>query len=307
LREGHFKKNVIRVLKERAGGLCSNPSCRRPTIGPLKASNNKSTTIGEAAHIKGAAPNSARYDAGQTEEERHSITNGVWLCRNCAGLIDKDSGADFSVQKLISWKKAAERAAHERLVRHSQTVKENCLHTLIYINVPRLVQYSRLTSDDIEVPDRFSNGIPDQGMIVRELVQLEKSLESIDFPALPWKEAVDEFDDPTGMVVSFEGRFWTKNGPRERNYEIPPDFSKLTEAPHIYAKYKGKKFVLVYDPKFVTTNTAIAELSSGQLRVGGFAIVKKANQHEIWASPLFFGLWSSPEAQDLMDALSFKR
>jgi hypothetical protein len=79
--------------------------------------------------------------------------------------------------------------------------------------------------------------------------------------------------------------------------------TNLKTAPHIYTKAVGLKFILPYDPRFLTTNTAMVEFSSGQINVGGFAIIKRKMMDEVWATPLFIGLWSSPEARAFMNAL----
>jgi hypothetical protein len=84
-----FPVSVVRVLGQRAGYLCSNPDCRRPTAGP-HSDPAKAQITGEAAHICAAAVGGPRYDATQTPEERKAITNGLWLCSVCAKKIDTD-------------------------------------------------------------------------------------------------------------------------------------------------------------------------------------------------------------------------
>jgi hypothetical protein len=49
-------------------------------------------------------------------EERISIDNGIWLCHNCAKLIDSDVSR-YSVAILRYWRAQAETAAAERLGR----------------------------------------------------------------------------------------------------------------------------------------------------------------------------------------------
>jgi hypothetical protein len=288
---------------KRAGGLCSNPTCKRSTIGPSVGAPKKSDILGIAAHIKGAQPTSPRYDASQSEEERHSIDNGIWLCSFCATLIDKNGGADYSIEAVKTWKIASERAARERLICSARAVKENCVSTLIYINVPRLIHFDALTQARPTFPHVFEDGIPDDGVIIRELVALNRAIKELEFPAIDWKEAVAAVSDPVGMLVSFEGQFRTKNGPKSREPSNVTDMTNLEMAPHIYTKQMGMKFILPYDPRFLTTNTAVVEFSSGQIRVGGFGLIKRKLTDEIWATPLFIGLWSSPEARAFMNAL----
>jgi hypothetical protein len=102
-----FNKPTVEVLAKRVGYLCSNPSCRKHTIGPNNI-ETKSTLIGQAAHITAASPGGPRYDASLNAKQRKEIDNGIWLCSNCATLIDKDIPS-YPVTLLRNWKHQAER------------------------------------------------------------------------------------------------------------------------------------------------------------------------------------------------------
>lgn len=104
-----FTKKTVRLLADRAGQSCSNPSCRRPTIGP---SLDPSSTIvtGKGSHITAAAAGGARYDPSLSPQERRSPDNGIWLCGDCAGLIDRDE-IRFPVALMHDWKQQAEHSA----------------------------------------------------------------------------------------------------------------------------------------------------------------------------------------------------
>lgn len=104
-----FKKETIRTLQERAGNKCSAKGCERLTSGP-NLQPDKASRIGVAAHITAAAPGGPRYDPSLSSEERSSIRNGIWLCQNCARLIDVDPSR-YTVLRLMGWKEDAERAA----------------------------------------------------------------------------------------------------------------------------------------------------------------------------------------------------
>lgn len=108
-----FSRLTVDVLGKRVGFLCSNPDCRRHTIGPNDVPD-KTTSIGIAAHITAAAPNGPRYNPNLSEEERIHIDNGIWLCSNCATLIDKDP-QKFPVTLLEQWKADAENEMSEKL------------------------------------------------------------------------------------------------------------------------------------------------------------------------------------------------
>jgi hypothetical protein len=101
-----FSKQTIETLAQRSRYQCSNPDCAVQTIGP-NSDPEKTTTIGEAAHIFGAKPGSARYDIKMSDVTRAAITNGIWLCRNCHGKIDRDTIL-YSAELLLSWRKSHE-------------------------------------------------------------------------------------------------------------------------------------------------------------------------------------------------------
>lgn len=108
-----FKREVIRTLQERAGNKCSAPECRKLTTGP-NFNPDKATRIGVGSHIAAAASGGPRYDASMTPAERSSIRNGIWLCQNCARMIDVDPER-YSVHRLLNWKHDAEQEANAEL------------------------------------------------------------------------------------------------------------------------------------------------------------------------------------------------
>ncbi len=125
-----FSKEIKAILCERVGGKCSNPSCRRMTIGP-HSDPNKRLSIGEAAHITAATAGGPRYNGGLTSQQRASIDNGIWLCSDCATMIDKDA-EQYPVDLLIEWKKQAESEQLNRVLNLNQ--KENALS----VNISKL-------------------------------------------------------------------------------------------------------------------------------------------------------------------------
>lgn len=109
----NFTKSTIDILAKRCGFLCSNPNCRKHTIGPNQ-NLQKATLIGIAAHITAASPEGPRYNVNLSEAERIHIDNGIWLCSNCATLIDKDENR-FPIDLLKSWKDDIESEMLENL------------------------------------------------------------------------------------------------------------------------------------------------------------------------------------------------
>lgn len=108
-----FKKKTIDTLAKRAAFKCSNPDCRVLTVGP-NSEDDKSTIIGEAAHIFGARPNSKRFIPEMSDTARAEITNGIWLCRNCHKLIDTDN-QKYSSEILFKWREIHEQYTQSEL------------------------------------------------------------------------------------------------------------------------------------------------------------------------------------------------
>lgn len=106
LRANDFRKKTRETLAKRAGQRCSNPNCKKPTVGPHTV-DDKSVDVGEASHIRGARPGSKRYEISMTPEERRNIINGIWLCRSCAKLIDSDE-QKYTIDLLYMWKRLHE-------------------------------------------------------------------------------------------------------------------------------------------------------------------------------------------------------
>lgn len=116
-----FNQKTTELLARRASGRCSNPDCRVLTIGP-NSNPEKHTTIGEAAHIAGARPESARYDPSMTDTTRAMITNAIWLCRNCHRTVDRDA-SQFPADILLAWRTEHERYAMKEIGTRTQAIQ----------------------------------------------------------------------------------------------------------------------------------------------------------------------------------------
>ena len=97
-----FPESTKRIVAQRSAYFCNRPECRRLTIGPA-SDPTKSLSSGVAAHICAASPGGPRFDPEQTEEERKSIDNAIWLCHTCSDLVDKDEH-QFPKELLREWK-----------------------------------------------------------------------------------------------------------------------------------------------------------------------------------------------------------
>ncbi|MBL1232565.1 MAG: hypothetical protein COA31_007590 [Flavobacteriales bacterium] len=128
-----FNKPTIEALAKRVSFLCSNPICKRTTIGP-HSNPEKSTLIGVAAHITAAAAGGPRYNANLSESDRKSIENGIWLCETCARIIDKDPDS-YPVALLDKWKKDSENESLGNLTNDSSVMNNNISRPIIEVDL----------------------------------------------------------------------------------------------------------------------------------------------------------------------------
>ena len=116
-----FSQTVVKHLGNRVNHICSNPDCQVVTVGP-KATPDKASVIGKAAHITAAAEGGPRYDASLTPVQRSGIDNGIWLCANCHDKVDADP-VRYPAELLRAWKQQAEDNASNRFGKPISTVQ----------------------------------------------------------------------------------------------------------------------------------------------------------------------------------------
>lgn len=104
-----FTEDVKRTLAFRVSMTCSNPYCQADTSGPQE-DPAKAVNVGVAAHITSASSGGPRFNPDLTPEQRSGIDNGIWLCQNCAKLIDNDV-PQHPESVLRAWKTLAEHQA----------------------------------------------------------------------------------------------------------------------------------------------------------------------------------------------------
>lgn len=154
----NFSQPIKTELSLRAAHFCSNPRCLRLTAGP-RSGVLRGLATGHAAHICAASPGGPRYDPDQSEAERRSAANGIWLCRECGDMVDKDDGG-FSADELRTWKRDHETMIAEvrqqgwsrsiELLRSGQ-MAPGLAHNIIALMEDRRAFWVRF---DAEFPDR---------------------------------------------------------------------------------------------------------------------------------------------------------
>ncbi|THU34208.1 hypothetical protein FAM09_24630 [Niastella caeni] len=113
-----FSNKVKEILARRVAYRCSNPGCLKVTSGP-HPQHGSAINIGVAAHIEAASTGGKRFNSQQSNEQRSCIENGIWLCQNCAKLIDSDD-LTYTVNVLKGWKTHTETLILELVTNHGQ-------------------------------------------------------------------------------------------------------------------------------------------------------------------------------------------
>lgn len=146
----NFSKGVQDVIAKRVGVKCSNPACKKPTSGPRSEIEN-TINIGVAAHITAAAKGGPRYNSSLAADQRGSAENGIWLCQNCAKLVDNDP-TRYTVEILHEWKTQAESEALTH-IEGDQSARDN------FIDIDISSKNKKITGDrhDYELKIRLIN------------------------------------------------------------------------------------------------------------------------------------------------------
>ena len=100
---GDFLTAVKENLAARVGAHCSNPQCRAATSGP-HFDSREVISEGVAAQICAASPGGPRHDVAQSQEQRRSIHNGIWLRqadRQQSNQIQFGSSASINLRRGV--------------------------------------------------------------------------------------------------------------------------------------------------------------------------------------------------------------
>ncbi len=123
----------------RSGNRCAMPSCHQ--LLSSEPRGGEPVLLGEAAHIAGEHGGgkrgrpSARFDPAMTKEERNSLSNLLYVCRNCHALIDAHplGEQEYSVEHLLAIK-----AEHEEAF---NTAMENAVATVGFPELEAATQW----------------------------------------------------------------------------------------------------------------------------------------------------------------------
>jgi len=214
-----FSKQTIDVLGKRVGIRCSNPSCRKLTTGPRSESPHI-VNIGVGAHITAAAESGPRFDKNLSPDQRQSPENGIWLCQNCAKLVDNDPGR-YTVEVMRQWKVQAENAALAEIEGRNKTPPPDISAEIeIRFRATRrdaerhdyelVIVIKNLGSDplgqyhiDVEMPARVVHKAEDQLLYVRDRSTRERSFFRLISEKHRPREAIYPGDEKLVMSINY--------------------------------------------------------------------------------------------------------
>lgn len=107
------REATVRQLFALSMNQCAFPGCETPII-----ESATGTILAEVCHINAQSEGGPRYDAAQSDEDRHGFANLLLMCRNHHKVIDAPENLrEFTPERLREIK-----LTHERAARTSGTV-----------------------------------------------------------------------------------------------------------------------------------------------------------------------------------------
>ena len=137
-----FTSKDKEILAKAVNYRCSNPDCQVLTTTAKSNDHNNITNIGQAAHITAASKGGPRYDESLSPKDRASISNGIWLCSNCASLIDREP-EKYTVELLKEWKEKSCEDTRSNLGKKQNPENQNKLE-----KIDLILDYVKSISDD---------------------------------------------------------------------------------------------------------------------------------------------------------------
>lgn len=296
-----FVPGTRKVIAERSGYRCANPSCGAFTVGPALVSSDGSARVGMAAHIHAASPEGPRYKKDQTEAERKSAENGLWMCETCGKLVDSDESG-HTAEELREWKQTAERRAKAELgfANSKALFRLRDGDQTTYINLPRFHEMATAKGFHLTGLPSFNCPLLSSGIQLASIVfALEGVLEQMRLEAVPITHVKnkDQCDAIVGRVVSFKGRFRSSNAPRIRNGDIPAYHpTGDVDRDHVIRKTFGPvELVLPLDSFWYASQSSIGFFrAKGYIPVHGVGRVHRVLDGCIIASPFWMALPNEP-------------
>ncbi|MEX0313643.1 MAG: hypothetical protein AB3N18_05660 [Allomuricauda sp.] len=162
------KLNTIRLLLAKSGNQCAFENCTEVIF------NDANELVGECCHIEGALPESERFNPNQTNEERRSFDNLIFLCHK--HHIVTDNVKEYTVSRL----KEIKYRHHEKFSEREITINPNQIDHVI----DRFNEIATHVSETLDIVKRIESK---QNVILEDTIEKPKKniLEYFGQPASP--------------------------------------------------------------------------------------------------------------------------
>jgi len=133
----------IKILFARSLNQCAFPGC----ISCIASLSDE--MVGDICHIKAKSPDGPRYDASQSDAERHAYNNLILLCRNHHKVVD-DKPAKYTVSWLLAAKNAHEQTGPVEISQDEARQARKLLAAYLEIQADDESQVMANSSDSVQ-------------------------------------------------------------------------------------------------------------------------------------------------------------
>jgi hypothetical protein len=144
------KTNILKILYARSGNECAFPGCEHPLF------NDNNEFVAQLCHIEAISRGGQRYNESQTDEERNSINNLLFMCHR--HHKETDNTQNFPVERLMLIKTEHENKFKEM---PKKATKDMILQILIESNYFWNKQkMKKFELEDLKIYTKFDFNIP---------------------------------------------------------------------------------------------------------------------------------------------------
>lgn len=151
---------TVKRLFAVSGNLCAFPKCSNPLVDELSGK-----VTGEICHIKAKSPDGPRFEAVQTDEERHGFDNLILLCPIHHQVVDDDPEA-YSYERLQKMK-----STHEAAQPNTGTLSDAAANTLINNIQGNTVANGSIIVNQNQMGGQVAHSITNNGPQPRQFTQ----------------------------------------------------------------------------------------------------------------------------------------
>lgn len=212
--------------------------------------------LGHIAHIVGDKSGAARGDDAMPSEERSSPDNLILLCQAHHKIID-DNPAHYTVQVLREIRQSFLQWLSLQLAQKSPW--STTISQYLYINVPRLDEFSLMSGFSIQrPPETDMESLHRAGRGMNHFMQAyREAFESTSVTSIHLDEVNFAHEGYVGQVVAFDSRTFLSEGlPRDRDdYFGSPEPSARPRRPTLSTKVGDVTLSVAIDSRWITTTT----------------------------------------------------